>query len=76
VPLALRGALDDLRNVWPEPKDQAKRKDEVEDVLAAAVCYRHTLSLQAAQGAIACDWIATSAGLPAVHEHHYQEDER
>jgi hypothetical protein len=47
VPLA----LEDLRNVWPEPKDEAKRKDEVEDALVAAVCYRHTLSLQAAQAA-------------------------
>jgi hypothetical protein len=51
VPLALGGAPEDLRNVWPEPKDEAKRKDEVEDALVAAVCYRHTLSLQAAQAA-------------------------
>jgi hypothetical protein len=76
VPLALGGAPEDLRNVWPEPKDEAKRKDEVEDALVAAVCYRHTLSLQAARAAIARDWTATSAGLPAVREHHYQEDER
>jgi hypothetical protein len=76
VPLALGGAPEDLRNVWPEPKDEAKRKDEVEDAPVAAVCYRHTLSLQTAQTAIARDWTATSAGLPAVREHHYQEDKR
>jgi hypothetical protein len=38
--------------VWREPKAQAKRKDEVEDALLAAACYRHTISLQAAQAAI------------------------
>jgi hypothetical protein len=37
VPLALGGAPEDLRNVWPEPKGEAKRKDEVEDALVAAV---------------------------------------
>jgi hypothetical protein len=51
VPLSLGGAPEDLRNVWPEPKAEAKRKDEVEDALLAAVCYRHTLTLAAAQAA-------------------------
>jgi hypothetical protein len=31
VPLSLGGAPEDLRNVWPEPKAEAKEKDEVED---------------------------------------------
>jgi hypothetical protein len=76
VPLALGGAPEDLRNVWPEPKSEAKRKDEVEDALVAAVCYRHTLTLLAAQAAIARDWTATTAGLPPIRDHHYREDER
>jgi hypothetical protein len=41
-------------------------KDEVEDALVTAVCYRHTLTLQAAQAAIARDWNATTAGLPPI----------
>jgi hypothetical protein len=53
VPLAIGGAPEDLRNVWPEPKVEAKEKDEVEDALLSAACYRHTLTLQAAQAAIA-----------------------
>jgi hypothetical protein len=55
--------LQDLRNVWPEPKAEARRKDEVEDELLAAACYRHTLTLQAAQAAIARDWTTTPVGL-------------
>ncbi len=30
----------DLRNVWPQPKAEARRKDAVEDALHAAVCNR------------------------------------
>ncbi len=52
VNLSLGGAPEDLRNVWPEPKAEAKRKDEVEDALLAAACYRHTMTLAAAQAAI------------------------
>ncbi len=70
------GAPEDLRNVWPEPKGEAKRKDEVEDALVAAVCYQHTLTLLAAQAAIARDWTATTAGLPPIRHHHYAEDNR
>jgi hypothetical protein len=76
VPLSLGGAPEDLRNVWPEPKVEAKRKDEVEDALLAAVCYRHTLTLAAAQAAIVRNWTATPVGLPAIREHHYAENER
>jgi hypothetical protein len=76
VPLSLGGAPEDLRNVWPEPKAEAKRKDEVEDALLEAVCYRHTMTLAAAQAAIARNWTQTPVGLPAIREHHYSEDER
>jgi hypothetical protein len=59
----------DLRNVWPEPKAEAERKDAVENALHAAVCYRSGyrgihLSLDAAQRAIAHDWMHTPVGLP------------
>jgi hypothetical protein len=49
---------------------------KVEDALHEAVCYRHTLTLAAAQAAIARNWTQTPVGLPAVREHHYAEDER
>jgi hypothetical protein len=76
VALSLGGAPMDLRNVWPEPKAEAKRKDEVEDALLEAVCYRHTMTLATAQAAIARNWTSTPVGLPAVREHHYAEDQR
>jgi hypothetical protein len=71
IPLELGGAPEDLRNVWPEPKADAKRKDEVEGALLAAACYRHTLTLAAAQAAIARNWTTTPVGLPAIRAHHY-----
>jgi hypothetical protein len=74
VPLELGGAPEDIRNVWPEPKADAKRKDEVEDALHAAVCYRRTLTLAAAQAAIARNWTTTPIGLPAIRAHHYLRD--
>ena len=74
VPLSLGGAPEDLRNIWPEPKAEAKRKDEVEDGLLEAVCYRHTISLAAAQSAIARNWTTTPVGLPAVRARHYAEN--
>jgi hypothetical protein len=76
VPLSLGGAPEDLRNVWPEPKAEAKRKDEVEDELLAAACYRHTMTLAAAQAAIARNWTTTPVGLPAVQARHDVENER
>jgi hypothetical protein len=66
IPLGLGGAPEDLRNVWPEPKAEAKRKDEVEDALIAAVCYRYTMQIGQAQAAIARDWTSTPVGLPAI----------
>jgi len=66
----------DLRNVWPEPKAEAKRKDAVEDALHDAVCSRRGyhglhLTLAQAQRAIAADWTRTPVGLPRadIREH-------
>lgn len=61
VPLELGGAPADPRNLWPEPHDPADgwgsyAKDRLENALNDLVC-RGTLSLAAAQSAIATDWI-------------------
>ena len=48
VPLSLGGAPWDTRNLWPEPLDDARRKDEVEDRLQHLVC-SHRMSLHDAQ---------------------------
>ena len=74
VPLEVGGAGIDLRNVWPEPRAEAKRKDEVEDALHQAVCYDHTMTLRDAQAAVARDWTHTPVGLPALREHHYSQE--
>jgi len=66
------GVLDgrwDLRNVWPEPKAEARQKDAVEDALHAAVCYWRGyrgvhLTVVVAQRAIAHDWTRTPVGVP------------
>jgi len=62
VPLALGGAPDDARNLWPEPRVStdgrgAGRKDELDTALSRLVCSGQ-LPLAAAQAAIATDWIA------------------
>ena len=75
IPLETGGSNDE-RNLWPQPLAESRVKDRVEDELHAAVCVRHTLTLVAAQAAIARNWTATPVGLPAVREHHYPEDER
>lgn len=63
----------DLRNVWPEPKEEAVQKDAVEDALHAAACYRAGyrglhLSLAQAEVAIARDWTRTPVGLPGPRD--------
>jgi len=68
------GVLDgrwDLRNVWPQPKVEARHKDAVEDALHAAVCYARGyrgvhLTVVAAQRAIAHDWTRTTVGTPSA----------
>jgi hypothetical protein len=49
VPLELGGA-NSIANVWPQPKDEAKRKDRAEAMLQERVC-SGTTSLPAAQNA-------------------------
>ncbi|GAC1306323.1 MAG: hypothetical protein NVSMB21_08950 [Vulcanimicrobiaceae bacterium] len=65
----VRDGAWDLRNVWPQPRADAPRKDAVENALRAAVCYRRgyhgvRLSLLEAERAIARDWTRTPVGLP------------
>ena len=57
VPLELGGAVNDPRNLWPEPGGSPNPKDEVEDRLNELVCSGE-MSLAAAQRAIATDWVA------------------
>lgn len=66
VPLELGGAVNDARNLWPEP-DYAKRegfylnpKDRLETALKRMVCARR-MTLAAAQHAIAADWVSAFA---------------
>ena len=81
VPLELGGrpfgvdamGRPDLRNVWPEPKADARQKDAVEDALHASVCYTRGyrgfhLTLAQACAAIARDWTRTPVGLPPQHQ--------
>jgi len=68
-PFGLVDGRWDLRNVWPEPKVEARHKDAVEDALHAAVCYGRgyrgvRLTVVAAQRAIAHDWTRTPVGMP------------
>jgi hypothetical protein len=62
VPLELGGAPDDLRNLWPQPMGDAKRKDVVEDELHHLVC-GHRVPLAQAQAAISRDWRTAAADL-------------
>ncbi len=75
IPLETGGS-NEVRNLWPQTYAESRQKDEVENALHEAVCSRHTLTLAAAQAAIARNWTATPVGLPAVRPHHYAADER
>jgi hypothetical protein len=63
VPLELGGAVNDRRNLWPEPDDMphagfyANPKDRLERALNRLVCSR-TMSLATAQRLVAGDWVA------------------
>jgi hypothetical protein len=63
VPLELGGAVNDRRNLWPEPDYPMRAgfyrnpKDELERALNRLVCDRR-MSLAQAQRAIALDWVA------------------
>jgi hypothetical protein len=63
VPLELGGAVNDPRNLWPEP-DYATRsgfylnpKDRLENALKRMVC-RNAITLAQAQWLIASNWVA------------------
>jgi len=57
VLLELGGAVNDRRNLWPEPGASPNPKDALEDRLNALVCDRR-MTLASAQLAIARDWVA------------------
>jgi len=54
VPLELGGA-NDVRNLWPQPRNEAHAKDRVEDALHEAVCSAR-MRLVDAQQRIVRDW--------------------
>ncbi|MGI8751147.1 MAG: hypothetical protein ACR2MN_02325 [Acidimicrobiales bacterium] len=56
IPLELGGATADPRNLWPEPGPSPNAKDGVENAAKAAVC-SGSISLSAAQAAIAANWV-------------------
>jgi hypothetical protein len=60
VPLELGGAVNDPRNLWPEPGASPNPKDAVEDNLNRKVC-DGDMTLAAAQRAIARNWVALAA---------------
>lgn len=55
VPLELGGAVNDPRNLWPEPGATPNPKDSVENDLRSQVCDGQ-LTLAAAQHAIVANW--------------------
>jgi hypothetical protein len=60
---------------WPEPKAQAKEKDEVEDAASRCrVLSAHDLAASRA-GCNRAE-LDRNARPPAVREHHYAEDEK
>lgn len=56
IPLEIGGA-NVTQNLWPEPVEDAKRKDRLENRLRRLVC-THKLDLKTAQQSIAADWEA------------------
>ena len=63
VPLELGGAVNDPRNLWPEPGSSPNPKDAVEDELNREVCDGQ-LTLPQAQRAIATDWLTAPGTSP------------
>ncbi len=57
VSLELGGAVNDARNLWPEPGASPNPKDSVEDELHSQVC-DGKMTLAQAQHAIATNWVA------------------
>jgi hypothetical protein len=56
VPLELGGAVNDARNLWPEPGASPNPKDAVEDELRQKVCVGQ-MTLAQAQRAITTNWV-------------------
>jgi hypothetical protein len=59
VPLELGGAVNDARNLWPEPGASPNPKDDVENELRQKVCDGQ-MTLSQAQRAIATNWTLLS----------------
>jgi hypothetical protein len=59
VPLELGGAVNDARNLWPEPGASPNPKDDVENELRQKVCDGQ-MTLAQAQHAIATNWTLLS----------------
>jgi hypothetical protein len=57
VPLELGGAVNDARNLWPEPGGSPNPKDTLEGELRRQVC-DGAMTLAHAQRAIAANWVA------------------
>lgn len=55
MPLELGGDPNDARNLWVEPGESPNPKDGIEHQLHQRVC-AGTVTLAAAQQAIAADW--------------------
>lgn len=49
------GGADDVANLWPQPIEEARKKDQLENRLHKLVC-AGTVTLPAAQSAIREDW--------------------
>jgi hypothetical protein len=57
VSLELGGAVNDPRNLWPEPEGSPNPKDSVENALRRMVCDGE-MSLAEAQHIIATEWVS------------------
>ena len=70
VPLQLGGAVNDPRNLWPEPGASPNPKDSVESDLRSEVC-AGKMTLADAQRAIVSDWTKLAGqgttGAPSTH---------
>ncbi|MGH6869842.1 MAG: hypothetical protein ACREDA_13430, partial [Methylocella sp.] len=55
IPLEIGGDPTDIRNLWPQPLESARHKDEIENRLHELVC-GGSMSAAQAQSAIAHNW--------------------
>lgn len=69
IALSIGGAPDDVKNLWPQPRDSewgAARKDQLESALYKMVC-ANQISLGDAQNAMSTNWIEAWAKYVRVH---------